>query len=101
MNRDSTYSSTRGCTPLAALWLVGFAVVLPPQARSQVALESDRGRLTVEGFANFTGARADAASDPQTLDDGRLDTGLRILGSGKARHSAYACPSKEATLTFG
>jgi hypothetical protein len=80
MNRDSTYSSTRGCTPLAALWLVGFAVVLPPQARSQVALESDRGRLTVEGFANFTGARADAASDPQTLDDGRLDTGLRILG---------------------
>ena len=80
MDCDSTYSSTRSGAPLALLWLVGLSVVLSPQARSQVVLESGRARLTVEGFANFTGARVDAAPDPQTLNDRRIDTGLRVLG---------------------
>jgi hypothetical protein len=79
MDCDSTYSSTRSGAPLAVLWLVGLSVVLSPQARAQVVLESDRARLTVEGFANFTSARV-ATPDPQTLDDGRIDTGLRVLG---------------------
>jgi len=80
MDCDSTYSSTRSGAPLAVLWLVGLSVVLSPQARSQVVLESDRARLTVEGFANFTGARGAAAPDRQTLDEGRIDSGLRVLG---------------------
>ena len=80
MNCDSTYSSTTSGAPLAVLWLVGLSVVLSPQAHSQVVLESDRARLTVEGFANLTGARIDAAPDLQTLNEGRIDTGLRILG---------------------
>ena len=80
MNSDSTCSSTRSGTPIAALWFVGLAVVLSPPARSQVVLESDRAQLTVEGFANFTGARVDAAPDLQTRNDGRIDSGLRVLG---------------------
>jgi hypothetical protein len=43
-------------------------------------LESDRAQLTVEAFANFTGARVDAAPDLQVLDDARIDSGLRVLG---------------------
>jgi hypothetical protein len=80
MNCDSTYPSASSGAPFAVLWLIGFSVILSPPARSQVVLESDRAQLTVEGFANVTGARVDVAPDLQTLDDGRIDTGLRILG---------------------
>lgn len=80
MNCDSTSSSTRSGAPLAVLWLVGLSVILSPPARSQVVLESDQAQLTVEGFANFTGAHVDAASDLQTLNDSRIDSGLRVLG---------------------
>lgn len=80
MNCDSTHWSTRSGAPVAVLWLVGLSVVLSPPARSQVVLESDRAQLTVEGFANSTGARVDAAPDLQTPSDGRIDSGLRVLG---------------------
>ena len=80
MSCDSTYSSARSGAPLAVLWLIGLSVLLSPTARSQVVFESDRAQLTLEGFANFTGARGDAAPDLQTLNDGRIDSGLRVLG---------------------
>ena len=62
------------------LWLVGLCVILSPPARSQVVLESARAQLTVEGFANFTGAHVDAAPDLRTFNEGRIDSGLRVLG---------------------
>ena len=79
MHCDTHWSSRSGA-PLAVLWLSGLSVILSPSARSQVVLESDRAQLTVEGFANVTGARADAAPDLQTRDDSRIDSGLRVLG---------------------
>ncbi|HKS55371.1 MAG TPA: hypothetical protein VJS12_08810 [Steroidobacteraceae bacterium] len=56
------------------LWLVGFSLCVSPAARAQVVLESDRARLTVEGFANFT------LGGGGSVDHGRVDGGLRALG---------------------
>lgn len=80
MTRDSTRSSVGNGVPLAALWSIGLLLFLSQPARSQIAVESDQARLTVEGFANFTLASVDTADDLQSLDDSRIDGGLRVLG---------------------
>src|ERR1041384_5749741 len=80
MTRDSTRSSVGNGAPLAALWGIGLLMLLSQPARSQIVVESDRARLTVEGFANLTLARVSTADELQNLDDGRIDGGLRVLG---------------------
>ena len=80
MTCASTHSSGGGGVPLAVLLLAGVSVLLSLPARSQIVLESDRAQLTVEGFANFTLANVDTTDDLPSLDYGRIDSGLRVLG---------------------
>lgn len=76
----SNHSSARSGASLAALWLVGLSTLLAPPARSQIVLQSERAELTLEGFANFTLAAVQTSDDLQNRDDGRIDSGLRVLG---------------------
>ena len=76
----SNHSSARSGASLAALWLVGLSTLLVPPARSQIVLQSERAELTLEGFANFTLAAVQTSDDLQNRDDGRIDSGLRVLG---------------------
>ena len=77
-------------TPRTTLLLQAAAVLAlsgaAQQAGAQVVLEHAPYSLTVEGYANVTGARnvgEDNTADPARYD-GRIDTELRLLGLAKS-----------------
>jgi hypothetical protein len=80
MSTGNRQAPTAGVPAIVALWLAGISVLLSYPARSQILLETDRGQVTVEGFANLTAASVDASRDLQELDAIRSDSGLRLLG---------------------
>jgi hypothetical protein len=90
MTCRNPYSSAGSGASFVTFLLFGLSVFLSPLARSQIVLESDRAQLTVEGFANLTLATMRTTADLQTLDDARIDSGLRILGR--------TSPGERATL---
>jgi porin-like protein len=76
MTSRNIHSSAGSGASVVTFLLSGLSVLLSPLARAQIALESDQGQLTTEGYANFT-----LASE----DDARVDSGLRVLGRTSLR----------------